>query len=149
MPVAHVYALMNSDDHSFLEAIGAELEEIIRTHPIDRGRILGTLSLLRSSMLLHFSQEEEIMKRYNYPGFFHHKFSHDYIAINLSVFISSFRQGHDEASRHVWPALKLALDKHVCRYDTALKAFLDDQAGIALSPQAMTPEGPSAVAPSM
>jgi len=125
MAAAHAYASMNSDDHNFLESIGVELSAMLATGPPDRPKVIGTLNLLRSSMLLHFSQEETLMRKHNYPGFFHHKFSHDYIITNLSVFVSSFTTGREKASAHVWPTLKTALDNHIARYDNALSSFMD------------------------
>lgn len=125
MAAASAYASMNTDDHGFLESIGAELAATLSTSPVDQFRANRALQLLKSSMLLHFSQEEALMRRHNYPDFFHHKFSHDYIVTNLTVFISSFTMGHEGASAHMWPALKTSLDTHITRYDDALSSYLD------------------------
>ncbi len=124
MASAHAYALTNHEDHTFMEAIGSELAELMVCQPQNRNRIVNALTILRSAMISHFRQEEAIMKSENYPYLFQHKGSHDYIINYISIFISSFAPGREDAPADIWPALKKTLETHIQKYDDPLILYL-------------------------
>jgi hemerythrin-like metal-binding protein len=125
MASAHAYASVNHDDHSFMDAIGTELGALMMRQPLDRNRIVNSLTILRAAMKAHFNQEESIMKAENYPYLFQHKGSHDYIVNYISIFISSFAPGREDAPADIWPLLKKTLETHIAKYDDPLASYLD------------------------
>jgi len=125
MSGAHAYATMNDDEHKDMEAIGTELNSLLTDPEPDRSRVITSLNMLKASMLLHFAHEESVMKERNYPNFFHHRRSHNYIMTELSVFIASYATGRGDSLADIWPHLKKTLDTHMSRYDDDLTNFLD------------------------
>ena len=129
MSGVHAYMHMNEQEHRGMEEIGKNLSDLMSRPDVDRGKVVGSLNMLKAAMLLHFAEEEALMKENNYPNFFHHRRSHNYIATELSVFISSFVAGRSDARGDIWPHLKKTLETHITRYDDDLSAFLPGAAG--------------------
>ena len=125
MAHAHAYASTNHDDHAFMEAIGAEIESQMCRQLLNRTGLVNSLTLLRSAMKSHFRREESIMMAENYPYMFQHKGSHDYIINYVSIFISCFAPGREDAPAEVWPLLKNTLETHITKYDDPLAGYLD------------------------
>ena len=124
MAGAHAYASMNHDEHRDMEEIGAQLSALLTAGNTDRAAVIASLNLLKASMLLHFAHEESVMKEGNYPNFFHHRRSHNYIMTELSVFIGSYAAGRVDTLNDIWPHLKKTLDTHMTKYDDDLVNFL-------------------------
>ncbi len=125
MPAAHAYTSDNHDEHLDMETVGAHLAALMAEDAPDRILIAQSLSLLKASALLHFAHEEALMKEANYPNLFHHRRSHNYIANEISVFISAFVSGREATTNDIWPHLKATLDAHIIRHDNDLASFLN------------------------
>ncbi len=124
MAYVQAYQTTNDQDHNSIVAIGSELGLLLTGPTLDRNRVAYALNMLKASMLLHFSDEEELMKSHNYPNLFHHKRSHDYIISVLAEFISAFAVGRESTTADLWPHLQKTLDTHMQRYDADLAGYL-------------------------
>jgi len=119
------YPSMNRDDHNYLAGMGRDLALALTRSPADRGDAMRMLGLFRSSLLLHFLQEEEVMQEANYPGFFLHKFSHEALTARLTALQSCYAAGRKASVAAAWPAVQAGLHSHLDRYDVPLVAFFE------------------------
>ncbi len=127
MASVQVYETTNGQDHKSIVTIGNELGLLLTGPALDRNRVAYALNMLKATMLLHFSDEEALMKQNNYPNLFHHKRSHDYIMSILSEFISAFMVGREGTTADLWPHLQKTLDNHMHRYDADFASYLDHE----------------------
>ena len=92
--------------------------------------IAGILKNLSAYVGVHFSYEENLMKRYNYPGYLDHKKEHETFTAKVGEFIEKHRQGHVMVSLEVMNFLKDWLKNHILGSDKKYGPFLN-QKGIA------------------
>ncbi len=74
--------------------------------------------------VIHFSTEEELMQRYNYPGYVKHKFEHDQFVKKVTEFKDKFESGQISAIE-VMRYLSDWLKSHILGSDKKLGAFLN------------------------
>lgn len=122
-----LYGHSNQKDHEHIVVIGTELWGIMTNPMFDRNRVSQALNLLKSSMLLHFSDEEAFMTEMLYPNQGQHKRSHDYIISILAEFMSAFAVGRENTAIDLWPHLEHTLDNHMARYDAEFAAYLAER----------------------
>ena len=118
------YDQSNHQDHAHIVEIGAELWGIMTNPMYDRDRVAIALNLLRSSMMLHFADEESEMRRCRYPGADQHVRSHKHIIDILADFMSAFAVGRESTAIDLWPHLEHTLETHMARYDAEFAAHL-------------------------
>ncbi|MEI7609668.1 MAG: hemerythrin domain-containing protein [Rhodospirillaceae bacterium] len=118
------YSLSNQRDHEEIVVIGGELLGVMTNPMHDRARVAHHLSLLKSSLLTHFADEESEMKAHHYINFGQHKRSHVYIISILTEFSSAFAVGREKNVEDLWPHLENTLDNHLARYDAEFAAYL-------------------------
>ena len=131
MGAALDFTSMNRDDHGYLDAMSREVAQMLGGVSADRSGTVQMLGLFRSSLLLHFLQEEEVMKEANYPGFFAHRFAHDAMTARLTALVSCYEAGREDLVTGSWPAVRGALHSHIGRYDAALGTFFETGADSA------------------
>ncbi len=76
-----------------------------------------TLNELVSYTKYHFSAEEEMMKKHNYPGFIAHKREHDLLTQKVVDFENDFRAGKSLLTLEVMNFLKKWLVDHILNTD--------------------------------
>lgn len=72
----------------------------------------------------HFSAEELILQKYNYPGFVAHKRQHEELIMKLNVLQGQFLAGDFSASIQTRDFLKNWLIEHIQKSDQKYGAFL-------------------------
>ena len=131
MATSQAYSLNNKRDHDGIVVIGVQLFGMMTNPMFDRTRVSQGLNSLKASLLLHFSEEESVMKAQGYPGLPQHKRSHDYIMSILADFMSAFAVGREGVDPDLWPHLEHTLDNHMARYDAELETYLSGR-GVAV-----------------
>ncbi len=96
-----------------------------------KGRdVLGEiLNGMAEYTVVHFSTEEELMQKYNYPGYVKHKFEHDQFVNKVSEFKEKFENGQISAIE-VMKYLSEWLKNHILGSDKRLGDFLNSK-GVA------------------
>lgn len=72
----------------------------------------------------HFSYEEELMEKYDYPDFVPHKASHKKMINQVNEVLSEYEQDHDRAMRHALDFLRDWLINHINGTDKEYSDFL-------------------------
>lgn len=87
----------------------------------------GILNDLAGYTKTHFSSEEELFKKYNYPGSTKHKTEHDNFIKKVSEFINGFEAGKIGLSLEVMVFLNKWLTEHIKVSDKAYTSFLNNK----------------------
>lgn len=75
----------------------------------------------------HFAYEEELLTRYEFPGYEDHKQAHEYLTAKVRELRKNYDQGMDIFSMKVMIFLKEWLAKHILGTDQLYKDFLNDE----------------------
>lgn len=94
----------------------------------------GLLSQLLEGARSHCAYEEEVMLRYDYPGYQAHKAEHDRLTQNLVDLIGRYQKGELVLSIAVVMELKCWATIHIEKSDKPLGAFLSAHKGQAAPP---------------
>lgn len=94
-----------------------------------RQALAGQLAELREETVLHFSREEELMRRVAYPGFPEHRRLHDILTRQLQDLELRHREGSLALSLPVMTYLKDWLVHHIAAEDRRLVEFLAGDRG--------------------
>jgi hemerythrin len=89
------------------------------------------LNELKEYTIYHFSSEENLLKRYNYPAFASHKAAHDYFVNTVDDYIKRLQSGKLILSIEVTEFLKNWLENHILKVDKEYAAFFEEK-GIKL-----------------
>jgi len=100
----------------------------------DRAALDGLLSQLLEQTQVHFAYEEELMSRYNYPGFEEHKSEHNSLVQHLVDLTARYKRGELLLSFAVALELKNWAVVHIEQLDKPLGTFLHDQKVIEATP---------------
>lgn len=73
--------------------------------------------------VIHFNNEEHLMKLHNYPDFDNHKKAHDELTFQVNDFYSRLQSGKASFSLELLTFLKDWLTKHILGSDMAYKEF--------------------------
>lgn len=114
------------EQHKMLIQTLNELHEAMLTGQA-REVISGILKSLEDYTQVHFSYEEELMKRYNYPDFAKHKKEHDAFTQKVGEFIGKYQKGHLMLSLEVMNFLKDWLKNHIMGVDKGYSSFLNEK----------------------
>lgn len=75
----------------------------------------------------HFATEENLMKKYNYPGYVNHKAEHDRFVEKVSEFKEKLSQGQLTLTMEVLNFLKDWLTSHIMGSDKKYGPFLNER----------------------
>jgi len=85
----------------------------------------GILGDLVKYTVVHFSNEESYLKRYDYPEYVQHKKIHDDLTQKAKALKASFDQGKQTISIDVLTFLKDWLNNHILKTDKRYSTFLN------------------------
>ena len=94
---------------------------------IDKATLGEHLSKVLKHTQAHFTYEEELMSRYNYPGYEKHKSEHDRLIQQLVNLITRFKNGDLLLSFAVELELKGWTVVHIEKSDKPLGSYLHNQ----------------------
>jgi hemerythrin-like metal-binding protein len=100
----------------------------------DKAALDGLLSQLLEHTQTHFAYEEELMSRYNYPGYEEHKSEHNRLIQDLVEFTGRYKKGELLLSFAVALELKGWAVVHIEKLDKPLGTFLNNQNVIEAAP---------------
>ncbi len=100
----------------------------------DKAALDGLLSQLIEHTQTHFAYEEELMSRYNYPGYEEHKLEHNRLIQHLADLIERYKSGELLLSFAVVLELKGWAVVHIVKLDKRLGTFLNDLKGSEAAP---------------
>ena len=100
----------------------------------DKATLDGLLSQLLEHTQTHFAYEEELMSRYNYPGYEEHKSEHDSLLQHLVDLTARYNKGELLLSFAVALELKGWAVVHIEKSDKPLGTFLNNQKVIEATP---------------
>ncbi|MEI6559411.1 MAG: hypothetical protein WCO00_13480 [Rhodospirillaceae bacterium] len=118
---------MNGSEHEWLNQACHELSLAFANPTLDKDAALKMLSLMKASMLLHYAEEENIMKTTGYQNMGSHKRSHDYFIFEVSTLIEMVSSDAPALSASIWPDLKKKLDNHLKTHDELLTGYIEGQ----------------------
>jgi len=124
MSSVNAYAELNINEHEWIDRACAEISELFSSRELDKAAAMSILGLLKATMLLHYAEEERIMREVRYPNSSSHKRSHDFFVKEVSEFISALSNDAFGASESVWSGIKRKLDHHVEVHDGVLLGYL-------------------------
>jgi len=93
----------------------------------DKATLDGLLSELLENTQIHFAYEEELMSRYNYPGYEEHKLEHNSLIQQLVKLTTRYSKGELMLSFAVVLELKGWAVVHIEKLDKPLGTFLHKQ----------------------
>ena len=94
------------------------------------------LASLIEYVILHFSEEERLMKRYNYPMFLTHKREHDKYVQKIKEFIRKNKSDTPLLAREILLFLGDWVRNHISREDQAYSSFFRERINFQISPDA-------------
>jgi hemerythrin len=100
----------------------------------DKAALDGLLSQLLEHTQTHFAYEEELMSRYNYPGYEKHKSEHYRLIHHLVDLTERYKSGELLLSFAVIFELKGWAVVHIAEFDKPLGTFLNKQKVIEATP---------------
>jgi len=100
----------------------------------DKATLDGLLLQLLEHTQTHFAYEEELMSRYNYPGFEAHRSEHSRLIEHLVDLIARYNKGELLLSFAVVLELKGWAIVHIEQLDKQLGTFLNDLKVIEATP---------------
>lgn len=100
----------------------------------DKAALDGLLSQLLEHTQTHFAYEEELMSRYNYPGYEAHKSEHKRLMQHLVDLTDRYNNGDLLLSFAVVLELKGWALVHIEKSDKPLGTFLNNQNAIETTP---------------
>ncbi len=108
------------------------LDAMNRLHEVadqgqDKAEVAKLLNFLRDYTVTHFSMEEALMLRHNYPGASAHFAAHANLVLQVSDFIADFRGGRVAGLEDMLAFLRTWLMEHIQVTDRALGAFLQSR----------------------
>ncbi len=92
------------------------------------------LASLIEYILLHFSEEERLMKQYDYPTFLAHKNEHDIYVQRIKEFIRRNKSDTPLLAREMLLFLGEWVRNHISRSDQAYSPFLRERINFQLPP---------------
>ena len=122
-PAYSVKIARMDEDHQKLFALMMEMYTALnKTRGNDEAkRVLGEL---KEYTLTHFSREEELMKKHNYPDFESHLAQHEAIKKKINEFEGEFDSSSTEVSKDVLRYLQDWLVNHIQGTDKQYSEFL-------------------------
>lgn len=88
--------------------------------------ILGVIDTLEEFVLVHFGEEERIMKAAGYPGWASHKTQHDRMYELVFKMQANVVHGHLPDARKLYETLYEWLTQHIMGEDRKFKPYLDN-----------------------
>lgn len=114
------------DQHQMLVASLNELFEAMRSREAN-AVISGILKGLIDYVGVHFSYEESLMQKHNYPGYAQHKKEHEAFVAKVSDFVEKQKAGKLMLSMEVMNFLKQWLKDHIMGSDKKYSPFLNQK----------------------
>lgn len=117
------------DEHMALLNLINRLQVAVRYH---QGECFEKQALeeLIEYTTIHFQREEEIMKKYGYPGYQHHKQLHDELAEEVRLHAAQFKKEGHAALTEIAPIISKWLTEHIYVEDQCYAKFLREQGHI-------------------
>lgn len=100
----------------------------------DRATLDGLLTQLLEHTQIHFAYEEQLMSRYNYPGYEAHKSEHNRLMQHLVDLAERYTNGELLLSFAVVLELKGWAVVHIEKSDKPLGAFLNNRKEVDAAP---------------
>ncbi len=125
MSFAEAYSKMNLNEHEWLDRVCAEISALYLSPDLDKVAVLNALSMMKATMLLHYAEEESLMRKLFYPNAGVHKRSHDYFMTEVSAHIVKLAKDDATMSGQVWIDFRHKLDIHVKTHDEVLAKYLE------------------------
>lgn len=129
MAPANDYMKMNDAEHAWLDSACEEMSALISRPDYNKMAAIDAITKLKAAMLLHYAEEEGIMKKVGYPHMGSHKRSHDYFLTKVSSFIMNLSGESADLSGDDWAEMVRLLDNHVRLHDHNLAEFLSTSHG--------------------
>ena len=129
MAPASDYIQMNVTEHAWLDRACDQMSALLSRDEFDKGAATGILGDLKAAMLLHYAEEEEIMRKLRYHNLGGHKRSHDHFLSEVSKYISQLAAGSTPLSGDDWADMRRRLDSHVRSHDHSLAEFMAASCG--------------------
>jgi len=85
--------------------------------------MLKNIEILHAYTILHYKDEETLMKRCNYPNYLSHKKDHDLLLKQMNDFIEQLKEGRKEV-KEIKPFIGMWLLDHVFGADAKFGEFL-------------------------
>lgn len=114
------------DQHKMLIQTLNELHEAMLTRQA-KEVISGILKSLADYTKVHFTYEEELLKRHNYPDLPLQKKEHEAFVGKLGEFVTKYKEGHLMLSLEVMNFLKDWLKNHILGLDQKYSSFLNEK----------------------
>jgi hemerythrin len=112
------------DQHKKLFALVEELHQAMLSR---RGKdVTGAiLSRLSKYTIYHFSAEEKLLEKHNYPGLETHRAEHDDLRFRVTMFQQEFDAGIATVTLELMAFLQQWLKNHICNVDRRYGDFLN------------------------
>lgn len=117
------------DQHKKLVQMINDLHDAMK---VGKGRdVLGKiLQSLVDYTVVHFGEEEKVMKAHNFPAFEQHKKEHNLLTIQVKEAVESHKQGQNVLTQDIMNFLKNWLTNHIQECDKKYGPFLNEN-GVA------------------
>ena len=130
MAPANEYISMNVTEHAWLDRACDEMSVLLLREDFDKEVAIDTLSNLKAAMLLHYAEEEGIMRRIKFNNLSGHKRSHDHCVREVSGYIHEIARGNAALTADNWAEMRRRLDSHVRNHDHSLAEFMAGYHGV-------------------
>lgn len=87
--------------------------------------ISGLINEMREYIILHFTTEEELFKKYNYPGFENHKKEHDKFVSKVNDLQDRFNNNKVILTYEITSFIKDWIKNHIQGTDKEYSSFLN------------------------
>ena len=113
------------DQHKELFRLTGELSESIdRDAELDKNYLIARLEVYS---LYHFTSEEHLMEKYNYPDFEKHKQEHKTFFSEINSFKTKHKEGAPLLARNILLYLSGWFRKHIVENDKKFGKFLEEK----------------------
>jgi hemerythrin-like metal-binding protein len=114
------------EHHKKIFNIINDLHELLE-NDFDELRYISVLNDLKEYSLYHFSAEENLLEKLNYPKLMIQKIQHEIFTDKLTTFINKYDLNQEIMSLKMMSFLKEWLIKHILELDMDYKSYLSNK----------------------
>jgi hemerythrin-like metal-binding protein len=111
------------NEHRYLVNLINKLIELAKNCDINREELKNLFSELRSYTVVHFCNEEEYMRKINYPGLAEQEQEHKKLQEQVKNYQNKFFEGEQIDPKNVYIFMKNWLVTHILSIDMKIKDF--------------------------
>jgi len=117
---------IDADHKKIISLFNEVYDKVFQCEDIDAERELTkqTLNKLLAYIQYHFTAEEELMMKHDYPAYIEHKQEHDYYIAEVNKLLVEYEQGGVALSFPTFMLLKDWIAKHILGTDQKYGPFL-------------------------